>query len=195
VRHNGRVSDEWLAGTTGAGAGQSDSPQLESAGDRAASGAASPGDAVELLSRVNLFGGLPSVYLRRIEALGQVECCAAGAQIFTEGSPGDKVYLILEGKVRISRTVAGLGEEALAVLEAGDYFGEMALIDDFPRSADAHAHEAVRLFVISKEHLQDLLFIDRELAYELLWSFVRTLSGRLRDTNDKMTFLAASSRF
>src|SRR6185436_4308654 len=148
--------------------------------------AAGPGDTVKLLARINLFAGLPPVYLQRIEALGQVETHAAGAQVFAEGSAGDKVYLILEGKVRISRTVPGLGEEALAVLKAGDYFGEMALIDDFPRSADATAHESSRLFVISKEHLQDLLFIDRELAYELLWNFVRTLSGRLRETNDKM---------
>ena len=43
--------------------------------------------------------------------------------------------------------------------------------------------------------LEQLLFIDRDLAYELLWNFVRTLSNRLRETNDKMTFLAASSRF
>jgi CRP-like cAMP-binding protein len=155
----------------------------------------SAGDTVKLLARINLFAGLPPVYLQRIEALGQVETHSLGAKVFAEGSPGDKVYLILEGKVRISRNVPGIGEEALAVLKAGDYFGEMALIDDFPRSADATAHEAVRLFVISKEHLQDLLFIDRELAYELLWNFVRTLSGRLRETNDKMTFLAASSRF
>ena len=150
---------------------------------------------LSLLARINLFAGLPPVYLQRIESLGQVENHPSGAQVFAEGSPGDKVYLILEGKVRISRSVPGIGEEALAVLKAGDYFGEMALIDDFPRSADAKAHEAARLFVISKEHLQDLLFIDRELAYELLWNFVRTLSGRLRETNDKMTFLAASSRF
>ena len=88
-----------------------------------------------------------------------------------------------------------MGEEALAILKAGDYFGEMALIDDFPRSADARVHESCRLFVIAKEHLEDLLFVDRDLAYDLLWNFVRTLSGRLRETNDKMTFLAVSSRF
>jgi CRP-like cAMP-binding protein len=135
------------------------------------------------------------VHLRRIQALGQEERYPLGAVIFAEGSPGDKVYLILEGKVRISREVPGMGEEALAVLKAGDYFGEMALIDDFPRSADARAHESCRLFVIAKEHLQDLLFVDRDLAYDLLWNFVRTLSGRLRETNDKMTFLAVSSKF
>ena len=99
------------------------------------------------------------------------------------------------GAVRISRQVPGMGEEALAVLRAGTHFGEMALIDDFPRSADARAHEACRLFVIRKEDLEDLLFVDRDLAYDLLWSFVRTLSGRLRETNDKMTFMAVTSKF
>ena len=154
-----------------------------------------PAETVGLLGRVNLFTGLPELYLRRIEALGQLESHAAGALVFAEGSSGDKLYLILAGKVRISRTVPGIGEEALAVLKTGDYFGEMALIDDFPRSADARAHEDCRLFVVAKEHLQDLLFVDRDLAYDLLWNFVRTLSGRLRESNDKMTFLAASSRF
>ena len=86
------------------------------------------------------------------------------------------MYLILSGAVRISRQVPGMGEEALAVLRAGTHFGEMALIDDFPRSADARAHEACRLFVVRKEDMEDLLFVDRDLAYDLLWSFVRTLS-------------------
>jgi CRP-like cAMP-binding protein len=148
-----------------------------------------------LLGRINLFAGLPPVYLRRIAGIGQTELHERGSVIFEEGAVGDKVYIILEGKVRISRQVPGMGEEALAVLKTGDYFGEMALIDDFPRSADAHAHERCRLFVITKDHLADLLFVDRDLAYDLLWSFVRTLAARLRETNDKMTFLAVSSKF
>ena len=113
--------------------------------------------------------------------------------IFKEGAQGDKMYLILSGAVRISRMVPGMGEEALAVLRAGTHFGEMALIDDFPRSADARAHEACRLFVVRKEDMEDLLFVDRDLAYDLLWSFVRTLSSRLRETNDKMTFMAVTA--
>jgi len=154
-----------------------------------------PEQAVELLSQVNIFSGLQPTYLRRIASLGLEENHPANALIFAEGAQGDKVYLILTGAVRISRTVPGMGEEALAVLRAGTYFGEMALIDDFPRSADARAHEECRLFVIRKEDLADLLFVDRDLAYDLLWSFVRTLSGRLRQTNDKMTFLAVTNRF
>ena len=46
-----------------------------------------------------------------------------------------------------------------------------------------------------QDDLVDLLFVDRDLAYDLLWSFVRTLAGRLRETNDKMTFLAVTNKF
>jgi CRP/FNR family transcriptional regulator, cyclic AMP receptor protein len=159
-------------------------------------GVSIPADqALQLLARINLFSGLQPSYLRHIANLGLEENYDPGALIFAEGAQGDKVYLILSGAVRISRQVPGMGEEALAVLRAGTYFGEMALIDDFPRSADARAHEACRLFVIRKEDLEDLLFVDRDLAYDLLWSFVRTLSSRLRETNDKMTFMAVTSKF
>ena len=154
-----------------------------------------PEKAVELLSKISLFSALQPTYLRRLASLGLEEDYSAGAVIFHEGAQGDKMYVILSGAVRISRQVPGMGEEALAVLRAGTHFGEMALIDDFPRSADARAHEACRLFVIRKEDLEDLLFVDRDLAYDLLWSFVRTLSGRLRETNDKMTFMAVTSKF
>jgi len=154
-----------------------------------------PEQAVELLSKIALFAALQPSHLRRIAALGIEEDFEAGGVIFKEGSKGDKMYLILSGAVRISRTVPGMGEEALAVLRAGTHFGEMSLIDDFPRSADARAHEACRLFVVRKEDMEDLLFVDRDLAYDLLWSFVRTLSSRLRETNDKMTFMAVTSKF
>jgi CRP/FNR family cyclic AMP-dependent transcriptional regulator len=154
-----------------------------------------PEMAVELLSKISLFSALQPSYLRRIANLGIEEDYPLNAVIFKEGAQGDKMYLILSGAVRISRQVPGMGEEALAVLRAGTHFGEMALIDDFPRSADAVAHEACRLFVVRKEDMEDLLFVDRDLAYDLLWSFVRTLSSRLRETNDKMTFMAVTSKF
>lgn len=152
-------------------------------------------DALKVLAGIPIFSGLPQSYLRRIVELGTEEEHRTNTIIFPEGDVGDKFYLILSGAVRISRTVPGMGEEALAILRAGSYFGEMALIDEFPRSADARCHETCKLFVLKKEDLEDLLFVDRDLAYEILWNFVRTLSGRLRETNDKMTFLAVTNKF
>ena len=125
-----------------------------------------PEKAVELLSKISLFSALQPSYLRRIANLGIEEDYPSGAVIFKEGAQGDKMYLILSGAVRIGRQVPGMGEEALAILRAGTHFGEMALIDDFPRSADARAHEACRLFVVRKEDMEDLLFVDRDLAYD-----------------------------
>jgi CRP-like cAMP-binding protein len=154
-----------------------------------------PAEAIELLGKIKFFSGLPPAYLRRIADIGAEEDHNGGVTIFQEGEKGDKFYLIIDGAVRISRFVPGMGEEALAVLRNGAYFGEMALIDDSPRSAHAIVHEKCRLFVIRKEDLEDLLFVDRDLAYELLWNFVRTLSARLRETNDKMTFLSVTNKF
>lgn len=158
-------------------------------------GEGSTEDRVSHLSRVNMFAGLTPMYLRRIAALCDEEVHPEGAYLFKEGETGDKLYIIVQGAVRISRNISGMGEEALAVLRSGDYFGEMALIEPFPRSADACAHEPCRVLVMDKQKLEDLLFVDRDLAYDLLWNFVRTLSGRLRQTNDKMTFLAVTNKF
>jgi CRP/FNR family transcriptional regulator, cyclic AMP receptor protein len=150
---------------------------------------------LEILAAIDLFSGLPMTHLRRVVDIGVEELYRSTATIFSEGEPGDKFYLIVEGAVRISRIVPGMGEEALAVLRPGAYFGEMSLIDDAPRSATAVCHEKCKLFVVHRKDLEDLLFVDRDLAYELLWNWVRTLSRRLRATNDKMTFLATTSKF
>ncbi len=149
----------------------------------------------EILAQVDLFAGLGTAALRRVAALGATEVLKKNDTAFSEGDAGDKFYLILEGSIRISRFVPGMGEENLAILRPGAYFGEMSLIDAAPRSATALAHEKSRLFVINRRDLEDLLFVDRDLAYEVLWNFVRTLSRRLRATNDKMTFLATTSKF
>jgi CRP-like cAMP-binding protein len=151
---------------------------------------------VRTLRKVSLFDGLLPLHLKRIGALCQEVELKPTEAVFNHGDPGDGLYLILEGAVRISRRVSGIGEEALAILKPGMYFGEMSIVDDeMPRSADAIAHERTRLLKLPKDDLRDLMFVDRELAYELLWRFVRTLSGRLRDSNDKLLMLTVSSKF
>jgi CRP/FNR family transcriptional regulator, cyclic AMP receptor protein len=149
----------------------------------------------EQLARVTFFDGLSREALALVAQATTEETHALGTRIFQYGDPGDKLFLILEGKVRISREVAGMGEEALAVLGAGEMFGEMALLDESPRSADALAHERCRLLVITKDAFDDLLFLHKDLAYEVLWSCVRMLLSRLRETNEKLTFLSTSGRF
>jgi CRP-like cAMP-binding protein len=71
----------------------------------------------------------------------------------------------------------------------------MALLDEAPRSADARVHERCRLLVITKESFDDLLYLHKDLAYEVLWNCVRILSARLRETNEKVTFLTVSGKF
>src|SRR6478609_4987367 len=152
-------------------------------------------DRVEQLSKIELFAGLKPQAFELIAKVATEETHALGTKIFQHGDAGDKLYVIVEGKVRISRDVGGMGEEALAVLGPGEVFGEMALLDESPRSAGALAHERCRLLVITKDAFDDLLFLHKDLAYEVLWSCVRMLAVRLRETNDKLTFLSTSGRF
>ena len=150
---------------------------------------------IDQLARVELFSGLKPQGIELIAKVSTEETHAVGTKIFQHGDAGDKLYLILEGKVRISREVPGMGEEALAVLGPGQVFGEMALLDESARSADARVHERCRVLAIPKDGFDDLLFLHKDLAYEVLWSMVRMLVGRLRETNDKLTFLSVSGKF
>lgn len=152
-------------------------------------------DTLELLKKVDLFAGLKPEAITLIAKVATEETHALGTKIFQHGDAGDKLYLILEGQVRISRDVPGMGEEALAVLGPGQVFGEMALLDESPRSADARVHSRCRVLAIPKDGFDDLLFMQKDLAYEVLWSMVRMLVGRLRETNDKLTFLSVTGRF
>lgn len=140
-----------------------------------------------------LFQALSADRLLRIARIATHRDLPAGAVIFREGEVGDEMYVVVAGKVRISKRVPGVGEEALGIVEAGSHFGEMAVMDDAPRSADAVAHTACALAVWKRDELDQLLFVDKDLAYDLLWTFVRTLSARLRETNDKIRGFFAMS--
>ncbi len=152
-------------------------------------------DREEQLARVPFFEGLTREALGLIAQVATEESHATGTKLFQFGDAGDKLFVVLEGKVRISREVAGMGEEALAVLGPGEVFGEMSLLDEAPRSADARVHESCRVLVIRKEAFDDLLYLHKDLAYEVLWNSVRILGMRLRETNEKLTFLTMSGKF
>ena len=99
-----------------------------------------PKSTIDILSEIDLFQGLPRTHLERVVAIGNEVEYKKNDTVFSEGDVGDKFYLILDGAVRISRMVPGMGEEALAVLKETAYFGEMSLIDDEARSATALVH-------------------------------------------------------
>lgn len=150
----------------------------------------------QVLRRCALFQTLSSAQLGKVAAIAELRELPGGASIFQEGQAGDEMFVVVYGRVRISKMVKGVGEEALTILEAGAWFGEMAMIDDAPRSADAIAHTPCALAVIRRDALDQLMFVDKELAYVLLWTFVRTLSARLRETNDKIQgFFAMTGPF
>ena len=148
------------------------------------------------IKRVELFENLVPGHLKQVLNIATEQEVKAGETICEDGESADCLYFVVKGRVRISKMVPGVGEEALSILHVGDYFGEMALIDGSPRSAAAIANTNVILGVISKEAFEDLLFTNKDLAYDLLWTLVRTLGSRLRGSNEKMrALLAMAGRF
>lgn len=149
-----------------------------------------------ILRGIGLFENVSERGLQELLVLMTTHDHKAGRPIFKEGEPGDALYLILKGEVRISKLIPGVGEEALAFLPAGSCFGEMALVEGrLARSASAIANSDCDLAKLSREDFLNLLKRDKELGMDLLWGFVQMLSRRLRDSNDKVAFLAMSNMF
>ncbi|HJZ12853.1 MAG TPA: cyclic nucleotide-binding domain-containing protein [Acidobacteriota bacterium] len=130
--------------------------------------------------------GLSSKELSLLAAFSKEEFYKEGQTIFVEGDRGDKLYIILDGEVRISKYIPGVGEEALAILGRGDFFGEMALIDNAPRSADAKAHQDVTVLPIESRLLNEILAKDVMSSYQFLYIICKILSRRLREINQKI---------
>jgi CRP/FNR family transcriptional regulator, cyclic AMP receptor protein len=139
-----------------------------------------------VLRHCPLFESLSAEQLGKVSEIATRREFTQGQVVFREGSTGDEMYVVVEGTVRISKEIPGAGEEALTLLGPGTYFGEMAAIDDAPRSADAVAHTPCALLAIRREDLDRIMFLDKDLAYAVLWAFVRTLSSRLRETSEKL---------
>jgi CRP-like cAMP-binding protein len=148
----------------------------------------------EFLRRVRLFEALEVPELAEILMLGMVKEYVKDEVIFEDGAPGESFYVVYDGAVRISKMFQHMGEEALTILGAGEFFGEMSFFDDEPRSARVVAHEPVKLLEVKNADLKAHLAARPEVALKFLWAFARTLSRRVRDTNDKFSALFAISR-
>jgi CRP/FNR family transcriptional regulator, cyclic AMP receptor protein len=152
-------------------------------------------ETIELLRNVPIFKELDDGELEEVAAICREEKFVSGSYIFREGELGNRLYLISEGEVRISRVVPGSGEEALAVLKTGSLFGEMAVFDRGERSTDAISNGGTTCLTISRPDFEMLLDFNREIAYKVLWGAVRLLSVRLRATNDSLKSFLAMSMF
>src|SRR5215204_6240459 len=117
----------------------------------------------DFLRKLILFHDLTDPELVDILTLCTTKRYSKDNHIFSEGDAAAKLYMIREGQVRISRMIPGAGEEALAVLKNGEFFGEMALIDESVRSAYAIAHVDCTLMEIGIKDLQELFKKDEKL--------------------------------
>ncbi len=127
------------------------------------------------------FSGQLQEELQALHQAGKIRQFPAGAVIFSAGDPGDGFYVIGTGQVQISARVGTKESRVLATIGPGDFFGEMAVLDDAPRSASARAEVATEATFLSRDELLQLLETRPRLALNL----IREFSNRMRMLNQK----------
>jgi signal transduction histidine kinase len=129
----------------------------------------------ELLKKVYFFRGLSDEDLQSIQLVSQEVCFQPGEVIFREGAEADRFYIVLSGAVEVWKE-----KDLLAVHTAGHLFGEMALIDELPRSATVVAREATRLAYIGRADFQQIIRRNSQVAI----SIIRSVSDMVRSSNE-----------
>lgn len=133
-----------------------------------------------VLQRNYLFRGLPDSALERIASLASRRSYQKGAVIFAQGERGDALFGVVAGRVRISASGAGGQEVFLNIMEPGDTFGEIAVMDGLPRTANATALDDSTLILIQRADFLPFLEKEPRLAIHLL----KLMCERLRWTSE-----------
>ena len=142
----------------------------------------------DVLRRTPLFATLDQDAAASLRAsMSEIEL-ARGELLFHEGDPGDSLYVVLRGKIKLGRTSGDGRENLVAVLGPGEMFGELSLFDPGPRSAGATALVDSTLLGLSSDELTPWLAARPDVARALL----RAIARRLRRTNDSMSDLVFS---
>ena len=123
--------------------------------------------------------------LARLAGFCEMREMGEGTTVFIENMPGEALFLIRKGTIRISKMFAEGDEKTLVVLGPEDIFGEMAVIDGLPRSATARVAEDAELISLRKKDLERLSREDATLALKLVSNIVRVFSRRVREANDE----------
>jgi serine/threonine protein phosphatase PrpC len=137
---------------------------------------------VAVLKGMPLFKHLTYKEVIRVLNLTVVLEFQAGETIIREQEPGEELFVILNGRVRLHKDNAFIAE-----LTRGAHFGEMALVDRSPRSASATAEESTRVLSLRRRDFYEILRKESPLAVKLLWSFVQVLTERLRKTTAELS--------
>jgi CRP-like cAMP-binding protein len=134
---------------------------------------------LEVLKGMQMFRYLSYKELVQVGAIAEMVDAKPDEVIFAAGQPGDAMYVVISGSVRLSK-----GDEAVADLGRGQHFGEMSLVDRSVRSltATATAREGTRLVAISRKDFYDIIKREPASAVKMLWAFVQVLGQRLRKT-------------
>jgi hypothetical protein len=136
------------------------------------------------LRRIKIFAGMDDAQLERFIGYMEIAKARQFAELVKTGDPGDAMYLVLEGEVRVRMIIAGK-ETILAVLGPGEFFGEIALFDHGPRSADVVANQDSTLLKISAGDFQRLANQAPDLATPFLLAMGKTLTQRIRADNKR----------
>lgn len=131
------------------------------------------------LATAELFRLLKPEELSRVASAAQERTFAGGMEIFREGDPGDGLYVVMEGLVEISGVINDAQRQALTQVAPGGVFGEMSVIEQLPRSANAIAVMPTRVLFISRGEMQSLI----ERAPALAAALLQLVSHRLREFN------------
>jgi CRP/FNR family transcriptional regulator, cyclic AMP receptor protein len=137
---------------------------------------------VGILGRTPVFAGLPRRLLARIAVQLFEKAYGPGEAVFTEGDPGKGLFVVLDGEVEVLRETAQ-GPQRIVTFGPGTAFGELALIDDLPRSATAAATTPTRLLILYRSHFEDLVAGDRGIALVVAKNLLRLLAGYVRAAN------------
>jgi hypothetical protein len=136
------------------------------------------------LRRIKILAGMTDDQLERFAQFVEVERVPQWSVIVKQGDPGDTMYFILEGELRVRLNVMGK-ETLLATLGAGDFFGDVSLFDQGPRSADVVANSDSLVVKISAAAFDELAREAPEIATPFLRAVGRTLSARIRTDNKR----------
>jgi CRP/FNR family cyclic AMP-dependent transcriptional regulator len=140
----------------------------------------------QVLVDLPLLAKLPHEDLRQLAAIARVQNYRAGAVIVRQGEPGDSLHAIVEGSVRIDVVSPSGAETTMAVMGPGECFGELAILDGRPRSANATAIQPTKTLVVTRADFIHWL-ADKPTSALLL---LETMSLRLRSTNEAFVDLA-----